>query len=238
MPAEEPVSESIVVISGAAPLPAAVVARLPRTADVIAVDGGLDHALAAGLTPRRLVGDLDSVSDAALEWARQHAEIIRYPTDKDHTDTELALALALESYPTSITLAGGGDRLDHTLAAIGALGATSLAVIDRLDAWWDGRHITVLHGPRSASLAAVPGSTMSILAMHGSCRHVTVHGARWQLDRFDLGPLSGTGVSNVVLEPAVEITVEHGVLTVFDVPLPPDEDPDRSIQPPDLEETP
>ena len=45
---------------------------------VIAADGGLDHALAAGLTPAVLVGDLDSVSSDGLAWAEAHATIERH----------------------------------------------------------------------------------------------------------------------------------------------------------------
>lgn len=214
-------NEAIVVISGAVPLAGHVVERIPADADIIAVDGGLDHALAAGLLPRRLVGDLDSVTDDSLMWAARNAEIVRYPTDKDQTDTELALALAAMSDPASITLIGGGDRLDHTVAGIGALGMIVLTGVPVLDAWWDGQHVRVLHGPGTATLDVEPASTLSIVAMHGACRHVTVRGTRWELDRFDLEPLAGTGVSNVAEGGAVEITVAGGVLTVFDVPAAP-----------------
>ncbi len=93
-------NEHIVIITGASPLDADLVARLRSDATEhtiwIAVDGGLDHALAAGLEPTHLVGDLDSVTEESLAWAARHAEISRHPTDKDQTDTELALALAVE----------------------------------------------------------------------------------------------------------------------------------------------
>ena len=79
---------------------------------------------AAGLTPAGLIGDLDSMSEEGLAWATQHATIERHPIDKDATDTELAVAFAAGMNPARVVLvAGGGDRLDHTLAAIGALGA-------------------------------------------------------------------------------------------------------------------
>src|SRR5690606_13345831 len=86
MPAEENVNEHIVIITGATPLSADVVEQIPHDAVLIAVDGGLDHALAVGLEPTHLVGDLDSVTDSALTWAARHASISRHPTDKDQTD--------------------------------------------------------------------------------------------------------------------------------------------------------
>jgi thiamine pyrophosphokinase len=222
------VNEHIVIITGASPLDADVVDRLRRsTSDAtvwMAVDGGLDHALAAGLTPTHLVGDLDSVTEEGLAWAARNTDISRYPTDKDQTDTELALELATKFDPERITLVGGGDRLDHTIAGIGALGALSLTSVPTLEAWWDGQHIHVVHGPGSVTLRLVPGSTLSLLALHGPCVRVTLTGAKWSLDQFDLEPLVGMGVSNEVPDASdggpvdVEVTLSGGILTIFDDP--------------------
>jgi thiamine pyrophosphokinase len=223
------VNEHIVIITGASPLDADLVTRLrAQAADDtvwIAVDGGLDHALAAGLEPTHLVGDLDSVTEDGLAWAARNADISRHPADKDQTDTELALALAVKFDPERITLVGGGDRLDHTIAGIGALGSLGLTSVPVLDGWWDGQHLRVVHGPGSATLRLVPGSILSLLALHGPCVRVTLSGARWELDKFDLEPLVGMGVSNEVPdadEPVdVEVTLSGGILTIFDDPAPP-----------------
>ncbi|MET0663808.1 MAG: hypothetical protein ABWZ42_11810, partial [Ilumatobacteraceae bacterium] len=142
-----------------------------------------------------------------------------HPPDKDATDTELALAFAAAMDPAHVTLIGGGDRLDHSLAAIGALGAGSLTSIPTLDAWWGPQHLDILHGPGKASLALVPGSTISLLALHGPCSKVSIHGTRWQLDRVGLEPMVGHGISNEVLDDTpVEVSVGGGVLTIFDEP--------------------
>ena len=217
-------NEHIVIITGAAPLDPSAIARLRSESSEhtiwMAVDGGLDHALAAGLEPTYLVGDLDSVTEEGLAWAARHAEISRHPADKDQTDTELALGLAAKFDPERITLVGGGDRLDHTFAGVGALGALGLTSVPVLDGWWDGQHLCVLHGPGSATLRLVPGSTLSLLALHGPCVRVTLSGARWELDQFDLEPLVGMGVSNEVpgggdvsaISVDVEVTLSGGVL--------------------------
>ena len=214
-----------IIISGSAALPAhvvATVAPIAGNAQLIAADGALDHALAAGLEPAMLVGDLDSVGTAALAWAEEHAEIRRHPTDKNQTDTELAISAAIENSPCRITLIGGGDRLDHSLAALGALGSPTLADVDRLDGWWDGQHIEVLHGRAQRTLRVQAGSTLSVLAMHGRCDGVTIDGARWPLGGVPLDPLIGRGVSNIALDTTVTVAVETGVLTVFDHPVSPE----------------
>jgi thiamine pyrophosphokinase len=216
------VNEHIVIITGAAPIDPDVVARIPPDAVLMAVDGGLDHALAAGLAPTHLVGDLDSVTDDALAWAARNASIERHPTDKDRTDTELALLLASTFDPSGITLIGGGDRLDHTFAGIGALGALVVTSVPVLEAWWDAQHVSIVQGPGSAALSLQPGSTLSLLALHGPCTRVTLRNTRWELDAIDIDPLVGLGVSNEVPDGddpvVVEVSLAGGTLTIFDVP--------------------
>lgn len=218
--------ETIIVVTGAAPLRADAVARLPRKRIVIAADGALDHALAAGLTPAGLIGDLDSVSADGLAWAEAHSTISRHDSDKDRTDTELALAMAADLNPARvILLAGGGDRFDHTLAAIGALGTPTLTSVPVLEAWWGDHHLHVLHGPGRAEIDIEPGRTVSLLATHGPCTGVHASGVRWPLDGDDLAPLSGRGVSNVAVDERVEVAVSSGVLTIIVPPPEPEPEP-------------
>jgi thiamine pyrophosphokinase len=217
-------NELIVIITGSSPLDPEIVAKIPDDATLMAVDGGLDHALAVGLEPTHLIGDLDSVSENGLAWAARHTVIVRHPTDKDQTDTELALALAATFDPSQITVIGGGDRLDHTIVGLGALGATVLTSVPLLDAWWDGQHVRVVHGPGRLAFSVMPGSTLSLLALHGPCTRITLRGTRWELDRIDLPSVAGLGVSNEVTPGEspidVEVTLSGGILTIFDDPAP------------------
>ena len=161
-----------------------------------------------------LVGDLDSISALGLAWASEHTEVVRHPVDKAATDTELAIAHAATFDPARILLvAGQGDRLDHAIAALGALGAPSLAGVASLEAWWGSDQFHVVHAPHTVALDIPPGTTFSVLALHGPATGVTVTGARWPLTDHTLEPLVGLGVSNVV-EAAVTVTVTDGIVTV------------------------
>lgn len=209
-------NDTVIVVTGAAPLDADAVAAVPADAIVLAADGALDHALAAGLTPAGLVGDLDSISPEGLAWAQQHATIAQHDPDKDHTDTELALQVAADFAPQRlILLSGGGDRLDHSLAAVGALGHPSLTSIPEIDGWWGDQRFHVIHGPGKLTLELEPGAVVSLLATHGPAGGVFAAGVRWPLDDAELGPLVGHGVSNEVVDEHVEIRVHRGVLTLF-----------------------
>lgn len=212
-------NDTVIVITGAEPLRRAALDALPARGLVLAADGALDVALAAGLVPAGLVGDLDSVSPEGLAWAEEHATIQRHAPDKDHTDTELALRLAVGLDPALLVLvAGGGDRLDHSLAAIGALGHPSLTSIPRIEAWWGDQHLIVVHGPGRATIETACGATVSLLALHGPCTGVGTTGLRWALDGAELAPLVGHGLSNEATADHVEVSVASGVLTVVVVP--------------------
>ncbi|MGH9132982.1 MAG: thiamine diphosphokinase [Ilumatobacteraceae bacterium] len=214
-------NDTVVIVTGAAPLDPLAVAAIPGDAIVIAADGGLDHARAAGLTPAGLIGDLDSVSEIGLAWAEQHATIQRHPVDKDATDTELAVALAAGMDPATVVLiAGGGDRLDHTLAAIGALGAPVLTSVPRVECWWGDQYLQVVHGPARVVIQTQAGARISLLAMHGPCAGITLSGARWPLERADLASMVGYGLSNIATGTAIELTLSTGILTVFVDPPP------------------
>ena len=215
-------NEHIVVVTGADPLDDRIAALVPDDALVLSADGGLDVALAAGLTPGVLIGDLDSVSIDALDWAAENGTIERHPADKDHTDTELALRHAVELRPRRLTLIGGGDRLDHTIAALGALGAPHLTSIPEIDAWWGGEHVDVVHGPARRRLRLEPGSTLSLLVFGRHCEKVRLDGVRWPLRDAQLATAVGVGVSNEVTAPdgIVSVALSDGVLTIFDVPHP------------------
>ena len=56
-------NDIVIVDTGAVAFDPAVVASLPNPHIVIAADGALDHALAAGLIPAALVGDLHEGTD-------------------------------------------------------------------------------------------------------------------------------------------------------------------------------
>lgn len=215
-------NDHIVIVTGATPIPDHVITAVPDSAIVLGVDSGFDHALAAGLRPNGLIGDLDSVSDEGRAWAEEHATISSHPADKNETDTELAVAFATGMAPAWLTMIGGGDRLDHTLAAIGALGAPGATSIPRLDAWWNGQHLEVMHGPSRRTLSLAPDSTLSLLVLGRPCDGVSISGVRWPLDGIRLEPVVGHGVSNEVTDPAgdVSISLSSGVLTVFDHPHP------------------
>ena len=188
--------------------------------EVIAADSGLDHARAAGIQPDRLVGDLDSISAAGRMWAyANEVRIDEHPADKDATDTELALAAAVaDPQLTDLLLLGGldplvDDRLDHVLGTLLVLGHPALASFQSVRAIVGTSEVVVLHPGGRADLGLDAGQTFSLLALHGTCRGVTVSGARWPLAAAELTSYEARGLSNVS-DGSTVVGVAEGVLTV------------------------
>lgn len=77
---------------------------------IICADGGVKHAQALSLKPDVWIGDGDSLGGED-SFAR---EMIKLPTQKDNTDTDLAVELALSRGFRDIVIIGAlGGRRDH-----------------------------------------------------------------------------------------------------------------------------
>lgn len=214
----------VVVVTGGGPLSARAADAVRALHDplaVIAADSGLDDAVAAGLSPTHVVGDLDSLSPAGRMWAYAHRVVLdEHPRAKDATDTELALLLA----ETQVLAAGGdgdglllvggvGDRLDHLLGVLLALGAAGSARCRSVRAVIGDTEFVVVHPHRRVELQLEAGRLFSLLALHGGCSGVHLTGARWELDDADLAACEARGVSNVA-EGTVTVASGEGVVTV------------------------
>ena len=196
----------VVVASGPGPDVA-----VPDGGTVIAADGGLDRAAALGLEVDVLVGDLDSVSPAALARAESAGtRIVRHPVAKDATDLELALdeALALGARRV-LVIASAGGRLDHLAASLLLLGAERYAELE-LDALVGDALVHVVRSART--LRGTPGELLTLLPLGDGAEGVTTSGLEYPLDGETLGPGSTRGVSNVFTAAEARVTLAEGVL--------------------------
>jgi thiamine pyrophosphokinase len=212
MPAEEGVSEEIVVVvSGGEPPDPRAALVAPLGVPVVAADKGLEHALALGLEVAVAVGDFDSASAESVAVAEAAGtRIERLPHDKDATDLELALDLAAAMSPKRIlVLAGDGGRLDHHLAALLLLGSDRYAG-SQVDALVGSARVHVVRGART--LDGAPGELLTLLALHGPAEGVTTEGLAYPLrgETLELG--SSRGVSNVFAAETARVSVQNGVL--------------------------
>ncbi len=181
--------------------------KLGRDTLVIAADSGYDTALAVGVTPHLVVGDMDSVRHSLPT----ETEIMRVRPEKDDTDTMLAIDTALERGADSITVIGGaGGRADHWLSNIFMLEYLSDAGVAA--ELWDGiNRITVVH---DGSVVIPAGCCyFGILALDDST--VTASGCRYPLNKAPLRRNHPYAVSNEVVGESALVTVSGcAVVTV------------------------
>ncbi|NLX08373.1 MAG: thiamine diphosphokinase [Chloroflexi bacterium] len=181
---------------------------------IVAADGGARLALACGLTPALVVGDMDSLDPAEIAaLAADGAVLQRVPAAKDETDLELALLAAAEHGATWIRLIGAyGLRIDHTLANIYLLTLPALAGRDvRLVA---GAQTLWLAGPGEHVLDGAPGDTISLLPLDGDAEGVETESLRYPLRQETLRFGPARGVSNVMLGARACVRLSGGTLIV------------------------
>ena len=181
--------------------------RLLKDDYLIAVDGGLRHLRGLGLHPHLLVGDFDSLSAGELEDCRlEGVEILRYPSQKDQTDLELALDAALARGYQDIVIAFGlGGRLDHSLGNLALLSRPDLGGTKlRFD---DGETEVFLAGGEGMS-ACQAGDMVSLLPWNGPAHNITTAGLAYPLRGESLLPWQTRGVSNLCT--GSEFQVSHG----------------------------
>ena len=210
---------------------------------VFAVDKGLEYADALGLVPELIIGDFDTVDEKLLdryekqlteadkklaeadnqaaEVDRQSVRIIRHPSHKDQTDTELALYCAKEDNASRVTILGAtGSRLDHVLANIGLLlyacrSGMDAAIIDEHNRI---RLLTSEYGVNEVTIdkAEQYGSYVSLIPVTPVVSGVTTKGLLYSLDNAVIEQGNGLTVSNEIIEKTARIQIESGAVLIIE----------------------
>ncbi len=182
-------------------------------ATIVVADSGADRAHRAGWPVHHVVGDLDSVSPAGLAHARaQGAQVHRHPEDKDATDLELALGLAIDRGATEIDVVlDPAGRFDHLLVAAHVLAAEAYASAV-LRAVVGRTRLQVVRG--SATIEGTVGDLVTIVPIGGPAR-VTTTDLSFALSGEWLQPASGRGLSNRLAAASAEVDVLDGVVLVI-----------------------
>ncbi len=201
---------TVIIANGECPTSRVVQSWLRAGDRLICADGGARHALALGLRPALVVGDLDSLDEIAQAQLRAlGARFVVYPSAKDETDLELALLLAVQEGATEIVVMGGfGGRLDQTIANVLLLTLPQLeSVSARLV---DGSQQAFLVRAE-AEIQGQPGDTLSLIPLGGDAQ-VCTEGLLYPLrgETLLFGP--ARGVSNVLTAPLARISLRQGMV--------------------------
>jgi len=178
---------------------------------VICADGGANNALALGLQPKVVVGDLDSLDQSLRSrLEKMHCQFIVHPSRKDQTDLELAVKYAAEQGAQEMVILGAlGDRLDHTLANVLLLALPELRPVKAKIL--DGRQELFLIRD-GALLEGQGGDTLSLLPLTEEVTGIYTEGLEYPLENGTLYLGPARGVSNTLTAPQARVRVGQGLL--------------------------
>lgn len=209
----------LILTGGSVDYPAASEFLMKYTYDItIAVDSGLEAAKKLLLKPDFCVGDFDSVSLETLKYFQKVPEISweTHPPEKDETDTELALNLAVRQDIQEIHVFGAtGTRMDHTLAAIGLL---QIPLKAGVSCWLvDGHNrITMIDSDIILKREEAFGKYVSLIPYTESVTGVTLTGLKYPLQDYTFVHGNSLGVSNEIVENEAVIRIGHGKMILIE----------------------
>ncbi len=176
---------------------------------IIAADGGTRHALALGLTPNIIIGDMDSFN---VERLTLNVQVLQFPRDKNETDLELAIQHALTLNPEKvIILAALGGRLDQTLGNIALLNNFERLTLNVcLD---DGIEEVFFCRDRCEIMGTV-GDIVSLIPWQGEVTGVVTTDLKWRLQDEILYPQKTRGISNEMLNDTATVQIKSGLLLI------------------------
>jgi thiamine pyrophosphokinase len=182
---------------------------------IVAADGGARYALAAGIVPDLIVGDMDSLGeDLAREAEQRGASLQRHPARKDKMDGHLAVLAARGWGATAadfLCAAGGKPgavfAVPHILLAAERIGLRSTVSAD-----W-GRMFVLEAGSRIVEGTA--GDSVSIFPLSGPATGVTLEGMTYPLTNASLEPGDTLGFHNELVGQKAEVSVVSGALLVL-----------------------
>ncbi len=184
----------------------------PKSDDLcIAADSGYSNAISLGERVDIVLGDFDSYTQKLPEGV----EILKVPSEKNFTDTQMAVREALSRGADDIVIVGGlSGRLDHTLSNISILS----------DLWSLRVHALMTDGKNrirylSSSSTILPKSQfkyVSIIALGKKLKGVDIEGCKYPLKNASLTCADQYAVSNEIEGNCALIAVRKGECLIIE----------------------
>lgn len=176
---------------------------------IICADGGMRHTEKLKITPDVIVGDFDSAKSRPSDISA-----VECPTQKDYTDTERCVDLAIERGCKDIELIGAfGGRADHEFShycimAHALKKGVSLIAVDNKNAAF------MKDGP--FTITDAKKKYVSFFAYGGEVEGLCLKGLKYELNGVLLGCDTTLSVSNEFLpDKNAEISFDKGMLLVI-----------------------
>lgn len=175
---------------------------------ILCADGGIRHTIPIGIIPNAVIGDLDSTTSIELDYINKNSiPVIKYPVEKDETDTELAIDYLIKKGFKDISLlAVTGTRMDHTLGNIFLLNKLRINNIDGRII--DDNNIIYMTNNK-LTLRKKEDFFVSIIPINYDGVEVSLKGFYYPLNKEKIQFGSTLGISNRIVE-------DEGIIDIID----------------------
>ena len=173
---------------------------------IVAVDSGTEQAYKLFLKPDLIIGDLDSIDEKTIKRAeKDRVQILKYETNKNETDFELALKHVIDKEIKDITIIGGEyGEIDHLFGVLTVI--ISLQKDQQIS--WIHKDQTVLI-PNSKKIVIGSNVEFSILPFT-NLKNLNISGAQWNLDNENIEFGKSITLRNISIDNDIEVSVEDG----------------------------
>ena len=178
---------------------------------IIAADAGYHHLEKIGLLPDVLLGDFDTIGTIP-----KHKCIVKFPKEKDFTDTELSLMHGIDKGYKKFVICGalGGKRLEHTLGNLSL--AASYAEKGYDITLTDGNYIAKALHNASATFDENETGFISVFSISGKAIGVSIEGLKYALTDATLDCSNPTlCISNEFIGKKANISVKDGTIIII-----------------------
>ena len=178
---------------------------------VVCADSGYKNALSMGVKVDVLVGDFDSLGSIP----DGDFELVRVPAEKNSTDTQLAVDIAIERGADEIIIVSStSGRVDHALSA--------MAILEYL--WTKRIPAVVVNGQNRVRFIHDSGAIIirsqykyfSVVTLDKTAKKVSIEGAKYPLVKKDIERGFQFAVSNEIVKNAALITVKKGSVYIIE----------------------
>lgn len=190
---------------------------------IICVDGALGIADKLKIPMDYIVGDFDTVSKELIESYKRKIDLSEISTqirefcpEKDETDTQIALSLALEMKADEICIIGAtGSRMDHQLANIHLLIQPMRCGIKAYIADTNN-HIYLKNHSFKVKKSDLKGKYFSLIPFEKGINQVTIKGFKYNTNQVDFPMGSSIGVSNELVLEEGTVDFKEGTFLVIE----------------------
>ncbi len=178
---------------------------------VICADSGYENAVKMGVKVDLLAGDFDSLCDVP----EGVGEVIRVPKEKDSTDTQLAVELALKRGADEIVIiASTSGRADHALSVMAIL---EYLYEKKVSAYIvNGQNRVRFIRDSGIILIRSRYKYFSVITLDGIAKKVSIDGAKYPLKNKDIKRSYQFAVSNEIVKNAALINVKKGAVYIIE----------------------